>query len=182
MRTLLLLAVTCVLLLIASSPCKSEEISFRVMSPPPPVSQAAPCELLDFRLLGLPAAARPQLRFALMSPELPAVVSPAVKLFEDPRPVVWFYPAPAPIRCPPCNLVKDIARRDALAKELPFRLLEGKAPRPLASWPTLHWNNADGKGVMQPWPGSLEALVEQWRNTQLKGLAKQKPGGSPPGA
>jgi hypothetical protein len=139
----------------------------------PPAAEAGP--VMDFQVLGAPAKQLPALNFCLISPAIAAAAP-------DQRPVVWFYPAPPDMQCKPCELLKEIAARDAKTRELPFRLLEGKTPANQPSFPWLHWNNAEGKGMHQEWPGSLGAFLESWRATQLKGLAKQRPAGHRSGA
>ena len=94
----------------------------------------------------------------------PAPPSVSTLKQDDLRPVVYLYSAP--FKCPPCEQAKaDIkAWRDS-----PMRFVtDRKAPFAVESYPTLHWNDANGKGlVVVGWPG-VKSFEAAWLASQKR--------------
>lgn len=81
------------------------------------------------------------------------------------RPVVFLYVAP--FHCPPC----EAAKRDIKAwKNSPMRFVVDKSPTiQVDSYPTLHWNDSNGKGkIITGWPG-IQSFEATWRATMEAG-------------
>lgn len=119
----------------------------------PLCGRADPRAELDFRIMGAasdspgdsPARARwlgtaRDLNFTVLGPRTGR---------EPARPLVIVYPAPAGIACEPC---RQLARH---AAELPYAFEWRPAPEWVESFPTLHWQAADGRWrKCEGWPGA----------------------------
>lgn len=79
------------------------------------------------------------------------------------RPVIYFYSQPGCAACSRAQSALDAAR------DLPFDVKPAKPPAWVDAYPTLHWNDASGRGkIVRGWAADMTAakLVTVWKATQ----------------